>query len=120
MDLFVFDPTSVATAFHGLPDLSISVTRGGTAATVQCVGDIDLGVAQRVVEAIEFAGDDDAVREVGVDVSGVSFCSVGGLRALLRAGADLRKHGKRFRLVTTDHSAVARVLALTQLEVPGD
>jgi anti-anti-sigma factor len=114
--MIVFDPSCVPLA-GGLPALSIFVCRTTPKASVAVVGEIDIAVADHLVDAIAFAGEAHGVTDVDVDVSGVKFIDAVGIRRLLEAGSALSHRGQRFVLSMPDDGAVARLLALTQIDL---
>jgi anti-anti-sigma factor len=114
--MIVFDPSGVPFA-QGLPALSIFVSRTEPRASVALLGEIDTSVTEHLVDAIAFAGAADGVTDIEVDVSGVTFIDAVGLRGLLQAGVALSAHGRRFVLSMADDGPVARLLALTQIDL---
>jgi anti-sigma B factor antagonist len=77
------------------------------------VGEIDLMTAQTLSVAIEIA-EQHAPPRLTVDLSGVTFIDVSGLRVLLQAARRARAGGRRFA-VARPSDQVARLLALTAI-----
>jgi len=77
------------------------------------VGEIDLNTAQTLSVAIELA-EQRAPPRLTVDLSGVTFIDVSGLRVLLQAARRARTDGRRFAVARPSHQ-VARLLELTAI-----
>ena len=76
-------------------------------------GEIDLNTAQTLSVAIELA-ERRAPPQLTVDLSGVTFIDVSGLRVLLQAARRARTDGRRFAVARPSHQ-VARLLELTAI-----
>ena len=77
------------------------------------VGEIDLMTAQTLSVAIEIA-EQRAPPRLTVDLSGVTFIDVSGVRVLLQAACRARAGGRRFAVARPSHQ-VARLLELTAI-----
>jgi anti-sigma B factor antagonist len=89
--------------------LLISTRDDGDSATVALSGELDQASAGRLDVVLRDTEETD-IREIVVDLSGVSFIDSTGLSVLLEAK---RRSDGRFTYVPSNHDAVTRLLELT-------
>jgi anti-sigma B factor antagonist len=91
--------------------LAIGVSAAREALLVEVIGELDLASAPRLASCLSDLRGRAATVEV--DLAGVTFIDLSGLRVLLDAQRDAHLHGMRLRIVAPGW-ACARLLALTQ------
>jgi anti-anti-sigma factor len=91
--------------------LAIAVHAAGDTLLVQLVGELDLATVPRLASCLRDLRGRAAT--VAVDLAGVSFIDLGGLRALFEAQLDAHVDGGELRIATPG-PAYARLLAVTQ------
>jgi len=82
--------------------VSVGVGSDASRVLVRLQGEIDLATAPALERRLNELVRDGAALVI-VDLSAVSFCDVTGLKALLRAEAQLRVHGGRLQLLGPCH-----------------
>ena len=92
-------------------DVRLEVLPGG-AAVVHVRGDLDLGTAPALAEAIASAGDPE---NVVLDLGECSFVDSAALRTILVAARATQDRGGRLALVVTD-PGIRRVLEITAVD----
>jgi anti-anti-sigma factor len=96
----------------------IFTSRQDRPASVKLVGDLDLTVTGCLLHwARAFAA--RPVPAVRVDLSGLEFADLAGLRALTEACGTLRRSGCRID-ITRQSAALCRLTALTGIAIPAD
>jgi anti-anti-sigma factor len=93
-------------------DVSASVHRDGSEATVMVSGEIDVASRQLLDDAISGAVAGDGTESVVVDLSAVKFLDSSGIAALLKGRRVADERGVAYR-VTGAHDIVQRVLEMT-------
>jgi len=104
------------------PPFSVSETRSGDERRLLVEGELDMSTAPELLARIEaLEGLDAAV--LAVDLRGVTFMDVAGMRVLLAAAQRARGSGRRF-VIRNPTRIAQRVFALTaidqQLEIAFD
>lgn len=109
------------------PDLSISVRRTADETVLTLTGEIDMGTAGRLTDAVNKALIDRPARIV-LDLGGVTFCDSQGLGTLIVLSRKA-SHAQSLLLLTNVNDFLLRVLDITGLrsaltiregEAPGD
>jgi anti-anti-sigma factor len=98
----------------GRTGLQIDAGRSGDTYTIRLIGELDLGNADRLDQALVVAEDTDAPR-VLLDVEELRFIDSTGLRVLLMATRRAEQTGHRLRL-TRGKDYVADMFRLTALD----
>lgn len=99
------------------PVLRLSVTRAGETAVLRVIGEVDVATSGRLqARLLDLLEPRRAVpvRCLVVDLAGVSFLDLTGLRVLLDAEAGLRRHGGRL-LLRSPNRGVRRLLEVLDL-----
>lgn len=96
------------------PDLQIHVTTVPDRTTVTLLGELDLETAPLLTAAVEQVVADRHTRIVVVQMSGITFCDVRGLTALLGAHHRIHRDGGRLT-VTGVSNLVRRMAAVSRL-----
>lgn len=86
----------------------------GDAVLARVSGEVDLSNAVSVQEQLLDAVPNTATALV-LDLSGTGYLDSSGIRLILELAERLSNHGQRLELVVPDHSAVKRVLVLTEI-----
>lgn len=86
---------------------------GGHDPMVTLRGELDLGTAGQLTDALDMLGE-DGHRQVRLDLSALTFCDVRGLRTLLAADRHLAAAGSHL-LLTGAPATLHRLCALTGL-----
>lgn len=93
------------------PTLAIGVRAAGDTLLVQVFGELDLAGAPRLASCLDDLR--GRVATVEIDLAGVTFIDLSGLRVLRDAQREARLHGGQLRIVAPGR-AYARLLELTQ------
>ena len=93
------------------PTLAIGVQAAGDTLLVQVIGELDLASAPRLASCLRDLQGRGAT--VDIDLAGVTFIDLSGLRVLLDAQRDAYLHCAQVRIIAPGR-AYARLLALTQ------
>jgi anti-anti-sigma factor len=95
------------------PAVDVDVSRTDAAATVYLTGELDLAADDCVTMVIEGLLADRSVREIIVDLAGVSFCDSTGIALLIKAWQIGQAIGTTVRITADAQPRVAAVLQLT-------
>ena len=103
------------------PTFDVLISDTGAGVLVHLRGELDVETASRFLEALTgspTAGED---REVELDLSGLTFLDVAGVRALVRAHDQMTSNGGRVSVRGLDESRLpaARVLGLARYFAAG-
>lgn len=91
--------------------LRVSRERRGPVRVLSLAGELDLGTADELRDALDLSAE-DGLRRVVVDLGGVPFCDSSGLNVLLRARLDAEAAGLSLELAGL-RPPVARLFAIT-------
>jgi anti-anti-sigma factor len=92
---------------------AVNVDIDGAAAQVALSGELDIGAAPALADALDGLGDE--VNDIVLDLRGLSFIDSSGLRVILRADANARANGHDLHVVRGTE-AVQRVFELTRMD----
>ena len=95
--------------------LKIKVSQFGSTQTLELAGELDLATVPVLQENLE-AAQKDGAEVVVVDMSGLEFIDSTGIALLIESDRRFSEDGGRFLLIRSEAPAVARVLALTELD----
>ena len=95
-------------------DLSVRNSDGPGVVTVTAVGEIDSSNCMALQDLLTSLVDDDAARQVHVDLAGVTFIDSSGLRALIVGERATSEAGGTLR-VSAASDAVRRLFEITGL-----
>lgn len=95
-------------------DLRVSTTSAGGVLVVHLAGELDLETSARFLDALVGTLSPDEGREVEIDLSGLHFLDVAGVRALIRVHDLVTSAGGRVKVLglEDDRLPAARVLGL--------
>ena len=85
--------------------LDIRITVVGDSALISLTGELDLGTAPHLLEAVDTCLADRA-REVSIDLSAVTFCDCAGLSAIDLAGSRATARGGKLQLLSPSPQVV--------------
>src|SRR5262245_1080699 len=90
-----------------IPGVSVDVQ--SAAVTVTLVGDLDIGSAQKVMDAVLPVLDQYESRDMTLDLTGVEFCDSSGMTALIKLRKRTAESGWRLHTVNLQ-PAVRRIV----------
>ena len=98
------------------PTFEVRISDTGTGLLVHLDGELDVETTSWFVEALGGSLTADGEREVELDLSGLTFLDVAGVRALVRVHDQVTSEGGRVRVCGLDDTRLpaARVLGLGQ------
>jgi anti-sigma B factor antagonist len=96
-------------------DLILSTERQDDVAVVAVSGEIDLGTAGQLRDYLAECLSTEGLRDIVLDLSGVTFMDSTGLQVLISTQRRLEAQGGRLRLVGL-RSGVAKILRVTGLD----
>ena len=102
------------------PSLSITVGQGRRLALVAVRGEVDIASAPELADTIERLAAVRRFRRIVIDLSGVTFIDLHGLRALDRARATLTTAGPSVELVPCAALMRLRAVLGGHMPFPGD
>jgi anti-anti-sigma factor len=103
---------------HGAHGLAIDTELGDEVLEVRVRGELDMSTAAQLSEALgEAAG--QPVKQVTLDLSGVTFIDSSALRVLVLSGRGLADAGRTLQIGPRS-DLVARILAMTSLDAGSD
>ncbi|MFC8453729.1 STAS domain-containing protein [Kitasatospora sp. NPDC057223] len=105
-------PLPTETPVPGPAPARVVLSAGGGRPVLAVAGELDIAVADQVAADLRGHLSRCPVGEVGLDLSGVSFCDCGGLRALLSARKHAARQGCRLHLDRVSRP-MERILRLT-------
>jgi anti-anti-sigma factor len=103
---------------HGAHGLAIDTELGDEVLEVRVRGELDMSTAAQLSEALGRAAS-QPVKQVTLDLSGVTFIDSSALRILVLSGRSLAEAGRTLQIGPRS-DLVARILAMTSLDAGGD
>jgi anti-anti-sigma factor len=103
---------------HGAHGVSIDTRLADEVLEVTVRGELDMSTASQLSDALTAAAD-QPVKEVTLDLGGVTFIDSSALRVLVLSGRALAESGRTLQIGPRS-DLVARILAMTSLDTGGD
>jgi anti-sigma B factor antagonist len=103
---------------HGAHVVAIDSDLRGDVLAVTVRGDLDMSTTPQLTDALSAAAD-QPVREVTLDLAGVTFIDSSALRVLVLTGRSLADQGRTLQIGPRSER-VARILTMTNLEAGSD
>jgi anti-anti-sigma factor len=111
-------PATLRAMTHGAHDVAIDTDVQGEVLAVTVRGELDMSTTPQLSDALSAAAD-QPVREITLDLAGVTFIDSSALRVIVLTGRSLADQGRTLQIGPRS-DRVSRILTMTNLDAGGD